>query len=185
MRTVFLDRDGVLNRKAPEGEYVSRWDLFHPLPGVADALRMLREAGLRVYVVTNQRGVALGLYGMEDVEALHARMSSELESHGARIDGFFVCPHDRDACTCRKPGVGLFEQARALHPEIAWETSVMVGDSISDVEAGARLGMRTIFIDGDPETQKPGAAEARARAGLFCTSLLEAASFLMDSKRGE
>ncbi len=177
--TVFLDRDGVLNRKAPEGEYVSRWDLFHPLPGALDAVRRLNEAGLPVYVVTNQRGVALGLYTMEEVNALHTQLRAELERHGAHVDGIFVCPHDKGVCLCRKPGTGLFEQARAVDPAIKWTTSVIIGDSLSDIEAGLRLGMRTIFLDGEPERQKAGAEKARAQAGAVCGSLGEAVARLL------
>ena len=181
IRTVFLDRDGVLNRKAPEGEYVSHWDVFHPLPGIEQAVHLLNEAKLPVYVVSNQRGVALGLYTCVDVDRLHARLSEELRQHGAHVDGFFYCPHDKGVCNCRKPRPGLFEQARALHPEIDFATSVMVGDSLSDMEAGARLGMQTIFIEGEAERQKHGAEQARAMAGVVRGSLLDAALLLVGS----
>lgn len=184
VRTVFLDRDGVLNRKAPEGEYVSRWEQCALLPGVPEALRLLREAGLPVYVVTNQRGVALGLYTREDVERLHAEISEELTRAGGRIDGFYYCPHDKSTCECRKPGTGLFEQARAAHREIEWSSSLMIGDSHSDIEAGNRLGMRTIFIDADPIHQKPGAATARAEANAVCHSLLEAVQRIVSTRVG-
>ncbi len=180
VRTVFLDRDGVLNRKAPEGEYISRWDLFHPLPGAMEAVRRLNEAGFKVYVVTNQRGIALGLYTLADVDALHARMTAEMAAQGAHVDGIFVCPHDKGMCRCRKPGPGLFEQARALDPAVAWETSVVVGDSLSDMEAGARLRMQTIFIEGEAERQKPGAERAREIAGAVCESLGEAVARVID-----
>ncbi len=180
VRTVFLDRDGVLNRKAPEGEYIARWDLFHPLPGAVEAVRRLNEAGLKVYVVTNQRGVSLGLYSLEDVGALHARMEAEMAKHGAHVDGIFVCPHDRGVCRCRKPGPGLFEQARALDPALTWQASVIVGDSLSDIEAGARLGLGTVFIDGEPDRQKPGAEQARALAAAVCRSLAEAVALVID-----
>ncbi len=182
IRTVFLDRDGVLNRKAPEGEYVSRWDLFHPLPGVEEAVRLLNQAGLKVYVATNQRGVALGLYTTADVERLHTRLNQELAAHGAHIDGFFYCPHDKGVCECRKPEPGLFEQARALHPEICWETSVMIGDSLSDIEVGVQLGMRTVFIEGDRATQKAGAEKATSLGGAVSGSLLEIARLITASK---
>ncbi len=174
IQTVFLDRDGVLNRKAPEGEYVSRWDLFYPLPGAIQAVRQLNEACLPVYIVTNQRGVALGLYTLDEVDRLHSRLQEEMRSHGAHVDGIFVCPHDKGVCRCRKPGTGLFEQAQALHPEIDFKTSVMVGDTLSDMEAGVRLGMRTIFIEGEPERQKAGTEAARAMAGAVYQSLTEA-----------
>ncbi len=179
VRTVFLDRDGVLNRKAPEGEYVSQWNAFHPLPGIEQALQLLNEAKLPVYVVTNQRGVALGLYSEDDVRRLHLRLAAELADHKAHVDGFFFCPHDKGQCTCRKPGPGLFEQARTLHPEIDFAASVMIGDSLSDIEAGRRLGMQTIFIEGDAALQKAGAASARALAGAAAPSLLHAVRHLL------
>ena len=131
-----------------------------------------------MYVVTNQRGVALGLYTMEDVDRLHARLREELRSHGAHVDGIFVCPHDKNQCNCRKPLSGLFEQARALHPEIDFGTSVIVGDSLSDIEAGVRLGMRTIFIEGDIERQKTGVDRAREVAGAVLNTLRMAANIL-------
>ncbi len=179
VRTVFLDRDGVLNRKAPEGAYVSQWDHVELLPGTAEALRLLQGAGLPVYVVTNQRGAALGLYSTEDIERVHTRMAAELTRDGGAVAGFFYCPHDKNCCDCRKPLPGLFEQARTLHPEIAWETSLMVGDSLSDIEAGRNLGMRTIFIDGEPERQKAGAEKARTLADGVCGSLLEAVRLVL------
>ena len=182
VRTVFLDRDGVLNRKAPEGEYVARWDTFHRLPGIDQALRLLNQAALPVYVVTNQRGVALGLYSSEDVERLHAQLREDLAARGAHVDGFFYCPHDKGTCDCRKPKPGLFDQARALHPEIDYRTSLMIGDSLSDIEAGTRLGMRTIFIDGDAERQKAGAEQARALAGAVTHSLLASVELLLASR---
>ena len=179
IQTVFLDRDGVLNRKAEEGEYVSRWDVFHPLPGIEKALRLLNEAKLPVYVVTNQRGVALGLYTASDVERLHARLLEELRSHGAHVEGFFFCPHDKGVCSCRKPKAGLFEQARALHPEIDFSTSVMIGDSLTDIEAGDRLGMQTILIEGKSEPHRAGDAKARSTSGAVSESLLDAAELLL------
>ena len=157
-----LDRDGVLNRKLPEGEYVSAWEHFDLLPGVAEAIGKLKQAGLRVLVVSNQRGIALGLYRAEDVDRIHAQLQKELEAHGAQIDGFYFCPHDKGACNCRKPLPGLFQQAQAQFPDIQPESSVMIGDSLSDIEFGRNLGMTTIFIEGDPkarENRKPGHRE--------------------------
>lgn len=89
LRTVFLDRDGVLNEKMPEGSYVATWGDFHMLPGVGEAIARLNQAGLRVVVVTNQRGVALGKYTEGDVEAIHAGFQELLKGYGAHVDGFF------------------------------------------------------------------------------------------------
>jgi D-glycero-D-manno-heptose 1,7-bisphosphate phosphatase len=177
--TVFLDRDGILNEKMPEGQYVTRWEEFHVLPGVPAALRRLNEAGMRVIVVTNQRGVARGLYTVADVEAIHTAFQEVLESEGARIDGFFVCPHDEGACDCRKPLPGLYEQAVAQFPSIAPESSVMIGDSLSDIEFGRNAGMATIFVEGGAQQRESGANEAAVLADARCASLAEAVEILL------
>jgi D-glycero-D-manno-heptose 1,7-bisphosphate phosphatase len=179
LRTVFLDRDGILNEKMPEHRYVTRWEEFRVLPGVPEALRCLNDAGLRVVVVSNQRGIAKGLYTAADLEAMHAQFQRLLEREGARIDAFFICPHETDKCNCRKPLPGLFEQAVARFPEIKAVTSVMIGDSPSDVEFGRRLGMRTIFIEGNEELRKPGGDDAAKLADLRFASLAEAVEALM------
>ena len=195
LRTVFLDRDGVLNRKLPEGRYITTCSEFQPLPGVPQAIARLNRAGLRVVVVSNQRGIALGLYTADDVRQIHASFQSELQSQGAHIDAFYFCPHDAQQCDCRKPLPGLFHQARADFPEIAAAASVMIGDSLSDIEFGHRLGMTTVFLEGDPGApgervcslgwdsahQKPGAEAARQLANLRFPSLSEATETLLAS----
>jgi D-glycero-D-manno-heptose 1,7-bisphosphate phosphatase len=183
LRTVFLDRDGILNEKMPEHRYVTRWDEFRVLPGVPEALRRLSEAGLRVVVVSNQRGIAKGLYTAADLEAMHAKFQSLLALEGARIDAFFICPHEMDECNCRKPLPGLFEQAVAQFPQITAATSVMIGDAPSDIEFGRRLGMKTIFVEGDEERRKPGGGEAAKLADLRFASLPEAVDALLSANQ--
>ena len=182
LRTVLLDRDGVLNRKLPEGEYVSAWEHFHLLPGAAEAIGKLKCAGLRILVVSNQRGVALGLYRAEDVDRIHAQLQEELAAHGAQIDGFYFCPHDKGACNCRKPLPGLFQQAQSQFPDIQPGTSLMIGDSLSDIEFGRNLGMATVFIEGDARTRenrKPGAQKAAEMADLRFDTLIDAVDGLL------
>ena len=176
LRTVFLDRDGILNEKMPEHRYVTRWEEFRVLPGVPEALRRLNDAGLRVVVVSNQRGIAKGLYTAADLEAMHAQFQRLLGREGARIDGFFICPHETEECNCRKPLPGLFEQAVARFPEIAAATSVMIGDSASDVEFGRRVGMKTIFVDA--RDHAAGAMGADLRVG----SLAEAVEAILAAR---
>ena len=180
--TVFLDRDGVLNKKMPEGSYVTSWDSFHPLPGVPEAIARLNQAGLRVVVVSNQRGIALRLYTIADVEAIHSALQRLLSSHGAHIDAFFVCPHQRGRCNCRKPLPGLFEQAVARFPSIAAATCVMIGDSLVDVEFAHRLAMPAILIDSDPSDQSPGKESARDLADLRFAALPQAVDALLKSR---
>jgi D-glycero-D-manno-heptose 1,7-bisphosphate phosphatase len=180
LRTIFLDRDGVLNRKLPEGQYVTNWQHFELLPGIPQAIARLNQAGLRILVVTNQRGIALGLYTAADVDAIHDQLQAVLAQSGAHIDGFYFCPHDKHQCNCRKPSPGLFEQAQAQFPEIEPATSLIIGDSLSDVDFGRNLGLTTIFIEGDPDHQKPGASKAAVLADLLFSSLPDAVNYLLE-----
>ena len=155
--TVFLDRDGTLNEKAPEGDYVKGPAELRMLPGAADAVAELNGAGLRTVLVTNQRGVARGLMSAADVLAVHAALARELAAAGAHLDAIFVCPHEEGECDCRKPGVGLFVQARDADPGIDFTRSVMVGDAPSDMEAGRAAAMLTVAIG-----ERAGAADHAA-----------------------
>jgi D-glycero-D-manno-heptose 1,7-bisphosphate phosphatase len=179
LATVFLDRDGVVNEKMPEGRYVMSWSEFHLLPGAAKAIGALNRAGVRVVIVSNQRGIALGLYTSSDVDAIHASLQHSLAGHGAHVDSFYFCPHDIGQCNCRKPLAGLFKQAVNEFPEISAESSVMIGDSVSDIEFGKQLGMLTVFIEGDPSRQKLGADKAAKMADLQFPSLAEAVDALL------
>jgi D-glycero-D-manno-heptose 1,7-bisphosphate phosphatase len=179
VRTVFLDRDGVLNEKAPEGEYVWRWQDFRVLDGVPEAIARLNRAGIRAIVVTNQRGVALGRYTMADVAALHAEFQKRLAAQGAHIDAFYVCPHDYGECNCRKPLPGLFEQAAADFPEILAQASVMIGDSAVDVEFGRRLGMKTILIGGADSQLRSDLLQKGLPVDSLCSSLRAAVKSML------
>lgn len=181
-RTIFLDRDGVVNEKMPEGSYVTTWDEFHLLPGVPEAIASLNRAGMRVIVVSNQRGIALGKYSERDVEAIHANLQKLLQAEGAHVDAFYFCPHDKRQCNCRKPLPGMFEQARQEFPDIDATESVMIGDSLSDIEFGRRLGMKTIFIDGKADRQKHGADWAWSIADQRFPSLYKAVRALLDAR---
>jgi D-glycero-D-manno-heptose 1,7-bisphosphate phosphatase len=120
------------------------------VPGAAEAIRSLNEADLRVIVVTNQRGIALGRMGEDDLARVHAQLERLLEAEaGAHLDAIFHCPHGLGACACRKPGAGLFLQAKGRWPEIDLSRSAMVGDSEADVLAGQRLGMTTVHLGRD------------------------------------
>jgi D-glycero-D-manno-heptose 1,7-bisphosphate phosphatase len=171
---VFLDRDGIINRKAPEGQYISRWNQVQLLPGAASAIAALNRSGRRVIVVSNQRGIALGLYTSADVEEVQRRLQEHLAIHGAHIDGFYYCPHDGGQCDCRKPGTGMFLQAFRDFPGASPANSVMIGDSLSDIEAARALGMPAIFIQGNSSTRKEGADRAANLANSIADSLLEA-----------
>jgi len=163
----------------PEGRYVTNWSEFKVLSGVTEAIAKLNAAGIRVLVVSNQRGVALGLYTADDVREIHAEFQKMLASQGAHIDAFYFCPHDKDQCNCRKPLPGMFEQAIADFPTISAASSAMIGDTLSDIEFGRRLKMTTVFLEGDSERQKPGAELARDLADMRFPSLREAVTGLL------
>lgn len=181
LKTVFLDRDGVLNKKMPERQYVASWEDFQMLPGVPESIARLNRAGLRIIVVSNQRGIALGLYTAADVDAIHSAFQRLLNSRGARIDAFFICPHDHGQCNCRKPLPGLFEQASAQFPDISAASSVTIGDSLVDIEFARRLGMTAILIDnGDPS--RPADHSAQQLADFRFPSLAEAVDALLEKR---
>lgn len=146
MRAVFLDRDGVINKKAPNGYYITSWQEFEFLPGVAEAIRRLNQHGFKVIVVSNQRGIARGMMSEEELQEIHRRMLTALERSAARIDAIYYCPHDQGECRCRKPEVGLFRAAERDFPGIAWEESFLIGDSWEDMEASRRLGCKGVLI---------------------------------------
>jgi D-glycero-D-manno-heptose 1,7-bisphosphate phosphatase len=166
-RAAFLDRDGVINRKAREGGYVTRWEEMEILPGVAEAIALLNQAGLRVIVVSNQRCVAKGLVTAADLEALHHRMCEVLASAGATIDAIYYCPHEEEpACRCRKPQPGMLFDAAREH-DIDLSLSWIIGDSKADVEAGRSAGCRTALIAGSDESK-------RLQPDVVAASLLDA-----------
>ncbi len=144
-RAVFLDRDGVINI---EKGYLHRIEDFEFIPGVPEAVRLLNDAGFLVVVVTNQSGVARGYYTMEEVNLLHRHIDEALAAFGARVDAWRVCPHHPEhssPCSCRKPLPGLLEQA-AAELGIDLRGSYMIGDKVSDVEAGMAAGCRSFLV---------------------------------------
>ena len=149
---VFFDRDGVLNRDVA---YVHRPDQIEWTPGAAEAVKLANEAGRLVFVVTNQSGVARGMFSEADVQALHRWMEGELAAQGARIDGWRYCPHHPEGvvaayareCDCRKPASGMI---LALIAEHALDPAqcFLVGDRPRDVEAAEAAGVRGLLFDG-------------------------------------
>lgn len=151
-KAVFLDRDGVINRKPREGEYITSWDDFHILPGVADGIALLNRAKYKVVVVTNQRCVAKGQLSVKDLEEIHERMSQVLSRAGAKLDEIYYCPHDyKPPCNCRKPAPGMLLEAARKHG-IDLGSSWMIGDSEIDVQAGVNAGCKTARVLSESES---------------------------------
>jgi histidinol-phosphate phosphatase family protein len=144
--TLFLDRDGVINRRIVGG-YITVWDEFEFLPGTFDALKEFSSRFGRIIVVSNQQGVAKGLMTNADVEMIHSSMIRQIEGAGGRIDLVLYAPHlASEGSEMRKPSIGMALRAKEMFPEISFEKSVMAGDSLSDLEFGRNAGMVTVFI---------------------------------------
>ena len=158
--TVFLDRDGVLNRRVVGG-YVTRWADFVFLPGVKKTLRRLRNAGFQLVIVSNQAGVAKGLLSCGDLIQITEASLKKLQAAGVPIDGAFFCLHQpADACSCRKPKAGLLEEAGRVLP-IDFRRSFLIGDSPSDMQAGAEMGCATIYLAGEAGASIPATYRAK------------------------
>lgn len=144
---VFFDRDGVLNH---DTGFTHRPDQVRWVEGAARAVRRVNAAGLLAFVVTNQSGVARGLYTQEDVRALHRWMAAELAREGARVDAWRFCPHHpelSDPCRCRKPLPGMIEDLIAAH-RVDPALSLMLGDRDTDMAAAAAAGVRGVLFTG-------------------------------------
>ncbi len=144
--TLFLDRDGVINRRIVGG-YVTAWEEFEFLPGVLEALKGLSRIFGRIIVVSNQQGVSKGLMTMEDVELIHSSMVRQIEGARGRIDLVLYAPYAAsDNSPMRKPGIGMALEAQRHFPEIEFGKSIMVGDSESDMSFGRNAGMKTVLV---------------------------------------
>ncbi len=142
---VFVDRDGTLIQ---EKDYLADPAGVKMLPGAMDAVRALKDGGFAVVVVTNQSGIARGLYTLEDYEAVTARVNEVLREGEAPVDGTYFCPHHPDVtgdCDCRKPGTGMYETA-AEDLDLDLARSYYVGDKVADVLPGIALGGVSILV---------------------------------------
>jgi len=144
--SLFLDRDGVINKRLM-ADYVKNLEEFEFLPGVKNAVKKFSEVFGRVFVITNQRGIARKLMTEEDLRIVHDFMQAEFKNSGGNIDKVYFCPHDRDEdCGCRKPSPGMAFNAQKDFPEVDFSKSIMVGDTSPDMEFGKNTGMYTIKV---------------------------------------
>jgi len=148
-KAAFLDRDGVINR---DTAYIADWSEFEFLPGAIEGMRLLQDAGYELIVVTNQSGIARGIFSESDYQALTEKMKATLAEHGVVLTEVYFCPHHPTegqgsylmTCECRKPAPGMLKQAMADH-SIDPAGSLMIGDKASDIEAGRRVGVVSLY----------------------------------------
>ncbi|MFI3155431.1 MAG: D-glycero-beta-D-manno-heptose 1,7-bisphosphate 7-phosphatase [Methylococcaceae bacterium] len=174
---VFLDRDGTLN---VDKGYVHRIENWEWIPGAIDAIVALKKAGFLVIVITNQAGIARGYYDETDMTNLHTRINEELKQNSVTIDGFYHCPHHSEfgairECECRKPMPGLIYKA-IQDFDIDLSLSWLVGDKVSDIQAGLAAGVKSILVlTGYGENDR-----ALLRSdGIYVTDIVAASNYII------
>lgn len=149
MSFLFIDRDGVINKDPggwTEASYVTEWKDFHFLPGTLEALRALKDKGIKVIVASNQGGVNKGIYTRDELNKVNELMLKEIEKSGGRIEEVFYCIHrDEDNCSCRKPKPGMLETAVKKY-KIDPKKTYFIGDDKKDIIAGKRIGCKTVLV---------------------------------------
>ena len=149
-KIIFIDRDGVINQDpmaANTGkEYITDWPEFHFLPGALEALKRLTKNGYKIVIVSNQAGVGKGIYTKDKLDEITKNMFREIEATGGKIHSVQYCIHTKeDNCDCRKPNTGLFKKAiESL--KIDFTKAFFIGDTKRDIEAGEKLGCKTILV---------------------------------------
>lgn len=146
-KVVFLDRDGVINKKAGKADYIRKWEEFEFLPGVMESLKLLSQNNYDIYVISNQPGVARGALAENDLNEIHNKMREELAKNGVTIKNIYCCLHGwYDNCECRKPKAGLLFQA-ARENNLDLSKVVFIGDDIRDILAGDIAGCKTSLVE--------------------------------------
>ncbi len=151
-KIAFLDRDGVINKKAPEHEYITSTTDFIFNEGIFDVLKTLQKDGFEFIVLTNQRGISRGILTEEKLDEIHQHMVLTLIDKDIKILDIFYCPHASDSCDCRKPKPGMLQKACAKYP-VDITRSILISDTIEDVEMGTTFGLQSYLVQSDnPET---------------------------------
>lgn len=144
-KAVFFDRDGVINQKAKEHDYIKTWDEFKLIDGIIDVMQHVQSKGYKIIIVTNQRGIARGIMTINDLNNIHENLRQFLHAYNICITDIFYCPHDiHENCDCRKPKVGMFLKAKKLY-NIHFEQSFLIGDSLTDIMAANTLKIKSIL----------------------------------------
>lgn len=147
-RAVFIDRDGTINVNVG---YIDNPEEFKIYPGVIEGIKLLEKKGFKIIIVTNQSGIGRGYFSKKTLEKINQKMKDELSTNGANIDAIYYCPHHPDEnCDCRKPKTGMLETA-ITDFNINAEKSYFIGDRILDMEAGRRIGCKTVLVPEDKE----------------------------------
>jgi D-glycero-D-manno-heptose 1,7-bisphosphate phosphatase len=189
---VFLDRDGTLN---VEAGYIREVENLNLIEGAGAAIAKLNQAEVACVLVTNQTGAARGYYPESHINALHERLVKLLAQSGAHLDAIYYCPHlSREeggvvapydiACSCRKPGPGLVEQAYLDHPNLSRDLAFVVGDKATDVELAVNCAVKGVLVEtGFGKDVQSGAYQWPVKPDFQASSIVEAAEWILASIR--
>lgn len=176
--TVFLDRDGTLNY---DTGYVASPEQFVLIPGAGEAVARLNGAGIKTVLVTNQSGLARGLFTWEDLTGIHQALQIALQAQGGKLDGLYICPHHPDEhCDCRKPKRGLIDRAVAdLHLDPG--CSYVVGDKLLDLELAENIGAVGVLVLSGPTSQdaRKMAQEKKVKMAFEAQTLVDAVDWIL------
>ena len=165
--TLFLDRDGVINHEK-HLDYINTWDEFVFYDGVKEALRIFATRFKHIVVVTNQKGIGKGITQLRQLEIIHQNMLTEIKNAGGRIDKIYFCPDLDENSPNRKPNPGMAFQAKQDFPEVDFTRSIIVGNTLSDMQFGRNIGAATIFLP----TTRPEVEHTDERIDAVYPSLL-------------
>jgi histidinol-phosphate phosphatase family protein len=153
-KILLIDRDGVINRKAPQGEYITKWKDFEWIPETRVAMKQLARKGFKFIVISNQAGVARGMIELNELEGIHHNMKDELNKDGVDIMDIYACPHHWDEkCFCRKPNPGMLFQASHEHL-FRLDKTMFIGDDPRDCQSAERAGCESIFVGINSELEQ-------------------------------
>jgi histidinol-phosphate phosphatase family protein len=173
--TLFLDRDGVINHEKHK-DYIHTWDEFVFYDGVHDAIKAFSSVFNKIIVVTNQKGVGKGLTLLGNLTEIHNNMKSSIQLGGGRIDAIYFCPDLDENSPNRKPNPGMGYQAKKDFSEIDFSKSIMVGNTLSDMEFGRNIGAFTVFLP----TTRPEVEHSDTRIDLVQESLFDFSKILLN-----
>jgi len=180
-KVIFIDRDGVINKDL--WKYVEVWDEFEFIPGVLNAMRDLTDAGYSIIIISNQAGIGDGKFTEEALNDINAEFVQAVADHGSNILDMFYCVHGKnEGCVCRKPEIGLFEQASEKWHFEKSET-YFIGDKLTDIEAGKSFGLKTILVRTGYGTRDEKNISDNTCPDLICNDLKEAVETILRNSK--
>jgi len=187
-KAVFLDKDGTINEDIG---YINHPDQIKLLPRSADAIKLFNEAGYKVIIISNQSGIARGMLSEDMLQSIDKKLQKEVLKGGGYIDGIYYCPHHPEhgvypyklQCECRKPHNGLIKKASKKH-DIDLNDSVMIGDKLSDIEAGKKSGTKTVLVlTGSGKKANESKELEKMKPDYIAENLYNAAKWVLEGKK--